>query len=175
MKTTVLLPLFLLFAGLNSAFAQIKEGDLLISRTEHSKLKNELASCRHKASLLDSLERAFHLLISENELLLYSFAQKLDKSEQKVIALQADNRKMHLSLQDQKAKTNEYRFAYIRSGRFKERAQISTVWAAIMSVGFILSAGENYTAAYVLGGGSAAITLFLAIKAGQATKIGSGL
>jgi TolA-binding protein len=166
MRKTVLLLLFLLCAGLNS-FAQIKEGDLLISRHEYLKLKNEL---RYKSLLLDSMDMACKALFAENELLLGQLAERLDKSQLQVASLQQDKQKMQLAFQAQKGKTNEFRYAYLQSGRFRERAQISTVWAALMSVGFIMAAGEKYTAAYILGGGSAALTLFLAIKAGQAGK-----
>ena len=173
MKKIVLLLLFGLYAGQISA--QIKEGDLLIGRQEYLKLKKENAEWRHKSLLLDSLEVAYRDLLVENELLLYQFAEKLDKSEKKIAALQQDNRNLNLAMQDQKARTNEYRYAYIRSGRFKERATYATLWAALMSVGFVMAAGENYEAAYILGAGSAAVTLFLTIKSSQAGRAAGAL
>jgi hypothetical protein len=170
MKTIVLLLLFLHCVGLNSSFAQIKEGDLLISRPEYQRMRNEMAKCRYRASQLDSLEQSYNSLLVENELLLYQFAEKLDKSEKKVASLQQDYRNLNLAMQDQKARTNEYRYAYIRSGRFKERATISLLWASLMSVGFVMAAGDNHAGAYVVAGGSAALTIFLAVKAGKAGK-----
>jgi septal ring factor EnvC (AmiA/AmiB activator) len=170
MKTIALLLLFLLCVGLNSSFAQIKQGDLLIGRQEFQRMKKELANCRYKAIQLDSLEQSYNALLAENELLLYQYAAKLDKSEKKIASLQADYRKLNLAMQDQKARTNEYRYAYQHSGRFKERATISLLWASLMSVGFVMAAGENYTGAYIVAGSSAAVTIFLAIKAGKVSK-----
>lgn len=171
MKKIVLGLLLLLFAGYTS-IAQIQQGDLLISHSDYQKMKAEIASAKKELALLkplvskvDSLKAANAELMEHNERIVLAGIERHQLQTQRIASLEKLNSDLKKQLQHQKSKTNEYRYAYQNSGRFQDKAQVTTVWAGLMSLAFLMSLHDNNpSAAYWMAGGSAAVTIGLTLN-----------
>lgn len=173
MKRIVSLLLLLLCAGcISQVQAQIREGDVLISHSDYEKLKaelaftkKELAAAKRQISKFDSLHAAFGELMDYHEASIRRSIERHQLQEQKIKKLEQSNSDLKKQLDFQKARTNEFKFAYANSGRFKDKAQVSALWAGLMSVCFLLALNENHPeASYWMAGGSAALTVGLSIN-----------
>ena len=168
MKKIVFLLLSLLCVGFTS-LAQVQQGDLLISRTDYEKIKAEITLGNQQLNLYktkaDSLQAIYYELLDYHERFIHSSIERHQIQELRIKKLEQVNQELKIQLQLQKVRTNEYKHAYQQSGRYLEKAQVAVVWASLMSLTVLMAMhGENPIPAYVIGGGSAILTLGLSLN-----------
>lgn len=163
---------FLLLSLLCVAFtslAQVQQGDLLISRSDYEKLKAEIKLANHQLSYYkfkaDSLQAIYYELLDYHERYIHNNIERHQIQESSIKKLEQVNRDLKIQLQQQKVRTNEFKYAYQYSGRFREKAQVAVAWAGLMSITALMAMNEhNPRPAYFISGGSALVTVCLAIN-----------